>query len=192
MAVLVPAVRGIRIPEFVRRRAEIDAELTRTLASAILPSELGADGARRAADAFVAWAGGYRAGAELSHGYGSARIRTAGPDPSIRWSLQLHSLDDDARKAHGRGFAALSDDERRTIVRTQVGSERAPSLSNVAGAQHVAVALLAHFYDSPDATDLCYEARISKTTCRPLAESSNVPVPLRRAGARRDLPGQGS
>ena len=45
-----------------------------------------------------------------------------------------------------------------------------------------AVALLAHFYASPAATDLCYEARIGKDTCRPLAQSSRKPLPLARSG----------
>jgi len=183
LAALGPAIRGISVPDFIRRRAELDAILVRALASAILPGELGAAGTGRAADAFVAWAKGYRAGAELSHGYGSARIRNAGTDPSIRWALQLHSLDDDARKTHNRSFTALSDDERRTIVRAQLSGERATALGNVGNAPHVAIALLAHFYDSAEATDLCYESRIGRNTCRPLAQSPSRPVQIRRAGS---------
>jgi hypothetical protein len=183
LAALAPASRGIRLPGFLRRRAALDVPLARALASSILPTELGTAGTRRAADAFIAWAKGYRAGAELSHGYGSARIRNAGTDPSIRWALQLHALDDDARKTHNRSFAVLTDDERRTLVRAHLADERATNLGNVSSAQHVVVAMLAHFYDSAEATDLCYESRIGRNACRPLAQSPNRPVPLRRAGS---------
>ena len=181
MAVLVPAARGIHVPAFVRAWAELDAALVHALASAVLPAELGADGMRRAADAFVKWARDYRAGVEVSHGYGSARIRMTGADPSLRWALQLRALDAEAQKTHGRPFGAITDAQRRDIVRAQLATERA-TLGSVAGAQHVAVALLAHFYDSPEATDLCYEAHIGKNTCRPLAQSLLQPVALRRAG----------
>ena len=43
-------------------------------------------------------------------------------------------------------------------------------MPNVAEANHVAVALLAHFYESSAAADLCYEAHIGRETCRPLAQ----------------------
>ena len=45
----------------------------------------------------------------------------------------------------------------------------------VAGASHVALALLAHFYGSSAANDLCYGAQIGKSTCRPLAASPHAP-----------------
>jgi len=42
----------------------------------------------------------------------------------------------------------------------------------------IAVALLAHFYESPGATDLCYEAQIGRQTCRPLAAQASKPRPI--------------
>jgi len=48
----------------------------------------------------------------------------------------------------------------------------------VVDASHVALALLAHFYDSPGAADLCYEAQIGRQTCRPLAAQANKPRPM--------------
>jgi hypothetical protein len=50
----------------------------------------------------------------------------------------------------------------------------------VGDANHVAVGLLAHFLDSADAADLCYDAQIGKNRCRPLAASSRKPLPLAR------------
>lgn len=185
LAAIAPAVRmaWLRVPAFVRRRAELDTTIVRSLATAILPSELGTAGARRAADGFITWVREYRAGAEMSHGYGNARIRSTGADPSLRWAPQLDALEADAQKAHARGFSAITDEQRRAIVRAQLTSERGASLGNVVSAQHVAVALLAHFYGSPEATDLCYEARIGRNACRPLSQSPQRPAQIRRAGS---------
>lgn len=178
----VVAITRFPIRAFTRWRAELDTTIVHSLAAAILPGELGAAGVRRASDAFIAWVRGYRTGAEMSHGYGNARIRSTGADPSVRWAPQLDSLEADAKKAHGKGFSAITGEQRRAIVRAQLGNERGTSLGSVVNAQHVAVALLAHFYNSSEATDLCYEARIGKNACRPLPQSPQRPVQIRRAG----------
>jgi hypothetical protein len=57
-------------------------------------------------------------------------------------------------------------------------------MPSVADASHVAVALLAHFYESPAAGDLCYEARIGRQTCRPLAQQSRKPLPVLKVSER--------
>ena len=57
-------------------------------------------------------------------------------------------------------------------------------MPGVADANHVSLALLAHFYDSSAATDLCYEAQIGKQTCRPLAASARKPLPLLKVSER--------
>ena len=186
LAAVVPATTGFRyaIP-WLRRLERLDDTLLLALATAILPSELGPDGARRVADGLQKWVAGYRPGAELNHGYGSARIRTTGADPSTRWALQLRSLETDARRVHSAGFASLSADQRRALVRTQFVAERATAIpGDTASAGHVALALLAFFYGSPEATDLCYEASITPTACRPLQQVTQRPLPLRRSGGR--------
>jgi hypothetical protein len=180
LAAVVPAAGGVRL-RFPFRREPLDDVLLRALASAILPSELGPAGSRRAADALAKWVREYRPGAELNHGYGTARLRTTGADPSTRWALQLRTMEMDARTAHNTGFASITDEQRRAIVEAQLSVvEVFPG--DIAGASHVALALLASFYASPEATDLCYEAAIGRQLCRPLAESSRRPVQLRRAG----------
>ena len=50
------------------------------------------------------------------------------------------------------------------------------------GSWLVAVALLAHFYESADGIDLCYRAQIGKGTCRPLSQQSRKPLPLMSPG----------
>jgi hypothetical protein len=58
------------------------------------------------------------------------------------------------------------------------------ALPGVAQAEHVALALLAHFYESPEANDLCHERAIGRSLCRPLAAQADAPAPLRRAARR--------
>jgi hypothetical protein len=162
---------------------KLDDPLLLALSTAILPSEIGTDGARRAADSLQTWIAGYRVDAELNHGYGSERIRATGADPSARWALQLRTLDIDARRAHGEGFAALAPDRRRALVRAQLATERATAIpGELASAGHVALALLSSFYGSAEATDLCYDAAIGRNACRPLGQVVPRPVALRRNG----------
>ncbi len=94
--------------------------------------------------------------------------------------LQLDELESKALAANGKTFPALTLDERRTLVRQLLPAGNA-SIADVAGANHVALSLLAHFYGSTKATDLCYEAAIGKESCRPLDRSSAKPIPLRRS-----------
>jgi hypothetical protein len=65
-------------------------------------------------------------------------------------------------------------------VRTALAGERGDALPTPLAAKHIAVALLAHFYDSPAATDLAYDARIRRQQCRPLAGQGQKPVALGR------------
>ena len=181
----VPIANGINIGMlFPVQRQALDDAMLNAMAGAILPSEAGADGIRNSVTQFQTWVKEYLPGAERNHGYGSARIQNTGTDPAPRWAEQLRSLDVDARTKHNNGFAALGLSERREIVRAQLESNRANTIpGDVAGAAHVALALLASYYGSADATDLCYGVAIARNTCRPLANSLQMPVPLTRRGA---------
>lgn len=151
------------------------------LGQAVLPADLGAAGIERAVDAFQQWMDAYQPGAEANHGYGTGKIERLTADPRPQWREQLAALDADARRTGGSPFAALPRDARQAVVRTALASERGDSLPAPLVAKHVALALLAHFYDSPAATDLCYDVEIGRQTCRPLAAQHNQPVPLRRS-----------
>ncbi len=183
MIASVPLANGITIGMLLPvQRQGLDDPLLLALASAVLPAELGTDGMRNAATQLQTWIRDYLPGAERNHAYGSARIQTTGADPAPRWSTQLRSLETDARAAHNQAFTALGVAERRALVRAQLAPLQANAIpGDVAGASHVALALLASFYSSPQATDLCYEAQIGKNSCRPLATSAQRPVPLQRA-----------
>jgi hypothetical protein len=151
------------------------------LGTVVLPSELGAAGVARVVSAFQRWIAGYREHAEIVHGYGTSRIRYTGATPATRWASQLDALDASARAAKpGRTFADLSPAEREPLVRAALVGERIDRMPAVADANHIAVALLAFFYDSPEATDLCYEAQIAPQTCRPLSRSTQAPLRIQR------------
>ena len=165
---------------FVARRlhgiavASLDPARLRSLAAAVLPAELGAAGLEQTVSAFEQWLAGYREGAELLHGYGTGEIRVTGPSPALRWAQQLDAL--------GPSFSSLTIAERQTRIRAALGSGRFAGFPPIDRAPHIAVGLMAFFYDSPAATDLCYEAVISRNSCRPLATSSGAPLPLARGG----------
>ena len=156
---------------------ESDPATLDALADVVLPSALGKAGIRRAAAAFRTWGVGYRASAELNHGYGTSRLRSSGLTPLTRWTQQLDALDAAARAAHRKPFRDLSPADRGALVREALAGQREGRMPAVGEASHVAVALLAHFYDSSAATDLCYQAQIGRSTCRRLADSSRKPLP---------------
>lgn len=151
------------------------------LGEAVLPTAaLGRDGTRQAVVAFDRWMAGYRPGAEANHGYGTARIGRLPADPRPAWRAQLSALDREARARGAASFAALSLEGRQSLVQVALAGERGESLPSPLVARHIALAMLAHFYASPAATDLCYEAVIGRQECRPLAVQRERPVALRR------------
>ena len=155
-----------------------DPRTLRALGDVVLPAELGAMGTAAAVASFQRWITGYRAGAELVHGYGTSRLDFAGPTPATRWSSQLDHLDSTARSRFAKPFAELPVAQRREMVAADLTMLKVDGLPSLGRAPHVALALLAHFYGSPEATDICYQAGIGKQTCRPLASASRKPLPL--------------
>ena len=79
-----------------------------------------------------------------------------------RWTTQLDALDAAAQSKHRRPFKSATIAQRADLVRAALKGERLDRMPSVADANHVAVALLAHFYESSAAADLCYEAQIGK------------------------------
>lgn len=161
----------------------LDTRALRPLAEAVLPAELGTGRIAAATTAFALWIAGYREGEELLHPYGSERISVTGPSPAAKWTTQLAALDAAAQATHHTAFASVTTIQRAALVRDALAgvqfNARVPSPS---AAPHVALALLAHFLDSPDATNLAYGRAINARQCRPLQDSVREPVALRRAG----------
>lgn len=161
---------------------DLDASLLAAIGDAVLPESLGAAGRARAVRAFGAWIAAYHPVTEEMHGYGNAEITYTPADPAPGWNAQLQGLDLLSRRKYRRGFAALDVPGRRALLKPQLAQfsrqrgDRLPS--NPLTAPHVAIALLAHWADSSEATDLAYGVRIGKGECRVLADSPRKPLPL--------------
>ena len=176
-SIAVPAAAAACGRSLPADHERLDAGMVRALCAAILPSSVGPDGAARVAGEFQAWLSGFRPGAERNHGYGTGELTFNPDDPTPRWSDQLAQLDSEARREHERLFAEVAVPERQTLIASAL-SEVGQSIPTPIGADHVAVAVLAFFYASPEATNLCYGAAINRQTCRPLSESPRPPVIL--------------
>ncbi len=159
----------------------IDPRLLRVVGHLVLPTELREEGVERAVVGFESWLDGFEPVAELPHGYGSQEIRFGPPDPGPRWGAQLEALEIEAGKRFGTGYADIGEHEQRRLLERQLAAVTAAAEElpgQPARAEHVAVGLLAWFYGSPEATDLCYGRRIGARTCRPLAAASEEPALL--------------
>lgn len=155
------------------------------LAEVVLPAAaLGKAATMKEVQSFRKWGAEYREGAEVNHGYGTSRLRTLGPTPMTRWSTQLDDLDAAAKAKYQKGFHEIPAGDRADLVRAALQGQRVDRMPGVADASHVALALLAHFYSSSEANDLCYESRIGQQTCRPLAQQSRKPLPMFKVSER--------
>ena len=156
----------------------LDATLLRAVGDTVLPEAIGPNGREVAVGAFELWLSDFQPVAELRHPYGGWEISYGPPDPEPGWSAQLEALDILAEARWGALFASLSADRRREILSEQMG---APTNSFPAPgrAQHVAVALMAHYFTSADAVDRCYGVRITKLECRSIDDVGRRPEPLR-------------
>lgn len=142
----------------------------RTLAAVVLPAELGDAGIGRTAEAFAAWVRGYRAGAEMDHGYGNTRLRAKGASPAASYLRHLEAL----RPA----LLAGDLDSRRQAVASALEQARINDLPRTPDGRHVAADLMAFYFRSSDANDLCYRAAIGRDLCRGLEGSEQAPAPL--------------
>jgi hypothetical protein len=165
-------------------RGTLPGDLLRALASVVLPaSALGSEGVEEAVVAFEAWTAGFEPVAELEHGYGTSEIRYGPPDPAPGWASQLEGLEIESRRRFEVSFTALTPEDRRGLVVGHLsGVEGIPAATR---APHVALGLLAHFYGTPRATDLCYGRLIRKETCRGLAGVEALPPLLESVTASR-------
>jgi hypothetical protein len=179
LAVIARRAHAAAVTHLQTDHATLDA-----LGEAVLPSSLGRAGISAEVAAFRDWGAGYHENAELNHGYGTSRLRSTGPTPMTRWSTQLDALDAAARTKHKQSFRETTIAQRQELVRVALQGERLDRMPAARDANHVAIALLAHFFDSSAANDLCYEAKIGKATCRPLGASGRKPLPMIRMSER--------
>ena len=162
----------------------LDDELLHALGEAVLPTELDAAALTRVIGDFQTWLEAYEPDAELNHGYGTGEIGYTPDDPAPRWESQLRALDSEAQRRLGRAFVVADVEARREILRAQLANDDTSRLPRAHTARHVAIGLLAYYYGTPEATDLCYGRAIGKNDCRPLAKSPDEPAPLGQGGDR--------
>jgi hypothetical protein len=136
----------------------------------VLPSELGPTGIREIARRFEIWVREYRPGAEMDHGYGVTHLRTKAPSPAPAYLQQLESL----RPNLLTGDAA----SRRQAVEAALEEAKLTDLPRSPDGRHVAADLMAFYFRSSDANDLCYRAAIGRDLCRGLKGSDNPPAAL--------------
>ncbi len=154
----------------------LDGEILRAVGGAVLPEELSEADRERAIGAFEVWLRGFRPNAEQRHPYGGWIIPYGPGDPEPRWAGQLSALQTDASRSGG-SFADLSIGDRRALLEAAIedAGERFPA---PADADHIAVALMAHYFASPEANDRAHGVVIDKMSCRSIFTAGDSPPPL--------------
>lgn len=152
----------------------------RALAEVALPTAaLGTDGTVEAVRDFLEWVEGFEPAAELDHPYLTGELRYGPPHPGPRWKAQLEAMELEARRRSGVPFTELPADDRRRLVEAAIDAEGSASLpSTPARASHVVVGLLAWFYGTSQANDLCYGSRIGRHDCRGIVSLPDQPPVL--------------
>jgi hypothetical protein len=147
------------------------------IAATVLPASLGATRVRATADKFVAWTRGYREGVALSHGYGHPRLQRSGASPVPIYIAQLAALAAEA-SARGARWPALDLDTRRRLLDAALTKANVRGLPARPTGQHVVSDLMAFYFRSSEANDVCYNAMINREVCRPIAITTKRPRPL--------------
>jgi hypothetical protein len=147
------------------------------IAATVLPASLGAVRVRGIADKFVGWTRGYREGVALSHGYGHPRLQRTGASPVPAYIAQLAAL---AAEASSRGvrWPGLDLDTRRRLLDAALTKANVRGLPARPTGQHVVSDLMAFYFRSSEANDVCYSAMINREVCRPIAITTRKPAPL--------------
>ena len=147
-------------------RTSLDRGVLDPMAAEVLPvGALGPEGLARVVDGFVAWLDAYEPVAELDHAYLTDELRFAPAHPAPRWTADLQALDLEAVRRHELAFAELSKPLRRALLDNALAGAD-DGFPPPARAGHVALGLMAWFYASSGANDLCYQARIGRHECR--------------------------
>jgi hypothetical protein len=138
------------------------------LASVVLPASLGRSRTDKIAVDFVSWFRTYKAGAEISSGYGFPRTQVTGPNPSPHYEEQLRKLD----------LTQLDAAARRAAVEKALGAAKIDRIPPRPNGKHVAADLLAYFYGSAEGEDFLYGVAIKRDDCRGLGDSGQRPARL--------------
>jgi hypothetical protein len=149
----------------------------RDVAATVLPASIGRSGQDAAVDAFLAWIRDYKEGVALSHGYGEPRLVKSGPTPAPGYATQIAALQQAAQVRGGR-FGALPLDVRRQLLDAAFTAAAVRNLPGRPDGKHVVADLMAHYFRSSGANDLCYNSRIGRNTYRAIRVTTVRPQPI--------------
>src|ERR671913_57112 len=154
-----------------------DVFMLRDVANTVLPSSIGRKGQDEAVDNFLRWISDYKENVALSHGYGEPRLVKSGPTPAPGYAKQIAALQQAAQSRGGR-FGALPIDVRRELLDAAFTAADVRNLPSRPDGKHVVADLMAHYFRSSAANDLCYNARIGRNTYRAIRVTTVRPQPL--------------
>ncbi|MCA1586104.1 MAG: hypothetical protein LC791_15495 [Acidobacteria bacterium] len=147
----------------------------RALAPAVLPSELGSKGADAVVDRFLTWLRGYRSGADMGFGYGLVRQRLTPTITPSDYVQQLDALERSAAAAGG-SLSSLPLEGRRRVVAANLEAAGVKDFPASPDGKHAIADFMSFFFNSTEANDLCYRAKIGRDRCRTLTGSSARPA----------------
>ena len=179
LATAAAALPLIQVPIEAQDLTADQVFVLRDVAATVLPSAIGRKGQDEAVDNFLRWIREYREGVPLSHGYGEPRLVKSGPSPAPGYRTQLDALQA-AAKARGGRFGALPLDHRRALLDEAFKGADVRNLPGRPDGKHVVADLMAHYFRSSAANDLCYNARIGRQTYRAIRVTTLRPQPLSR------------
>ncbi len=159
----------------------------RDVAATVLPSAIGNKGQNEAVDNFLRWIREYKEGVALSHGYGDPQLVKSGPSPAPGYTKQLIALQQAAQSRGGR-FGSLPLEVRRELIDTVFKAADVRNLPGRPDGKHVVSDLMAHYFRSSGANDLCYNARIGRNTFRAIRVTTVRPAPLNKPQASASAP----
>jgi hypothetical protein len=164
------------LPRLLRAQSESlsesDITTLREVAAVVLPTSLGRKRTDGIVNDFAEWVRDYKAGAEVSAGYGFPSLRSLPANPSARYSEQLKLI-----KAGG-SFATLDAATKRVAISEVLrrsGIDRLPARPN---GKHIAADLMSYFYLTGEGQDLLYGAAIHRDECSGLESSAVRPSPM--------------
>ena len=177
LASAAAALPLLRVPLEAQELTADQVFVLRDVAATVLPSAIGRKGQDEAVDNFLRWIRDYKEGVPLSHGYGEPRLVKSGPSPPPGYASQLAALQT-AAKARGGRFGALPLDDRRALLDAAFKTADVRNLPGRPDGKHVVADLMAHYFRSSAANDLCYNARIGRNTYRAIRVTTVRPQPL--------------
>ena len=177
LATAAAALPLLRVPLDAQELSADQVFVLRDVAGTVLPSAIGRKGQDEAVDNFLRWIRDYKEGVPLAHGYGEPRLEKSGPSPAPRYAEQIASLQA-AAKVRGGRFGALLLEDRRALLDEVFTAADVRNLPGRPDGKHIVADLMAHYFRSSAANDLCYNVRIGRQTYRAIRVTTVRPQPL--------------